>query len=503
MKAMYLTPIAFLLALGCPSGGVKPSSETGLDSVPDDADTAVEVHGVEITTADLKLVGESEGDYAGLGLAVLGDLDADGLADLLLGAPGNNELGSDAGKAYVVLGRQLRNTDALDLEDAAHSFVGEAMGDGAGGRVAAAGDVDGDGVPDLLVSAYESDEAAGNAGKVYLLRGANLLPEATSLEQSDWAFLGDGGGYELGVSVGGGGDLDGDGLDDMIMGGLGDGNQGFVHVVLGSASGSGTVPISMASYTLAGEAEGDNAGISSSLVGDVDGDGLTDLLIGAYGRDSAGQAAGGAYLVMAASLGAVDGGGLGVADYRWTGQSSGDTAGFAVSGAGDVDGDGLADLLIGADCAGDTGELAGKAYLILAGSLGEADYASLVAADVEILGEVAGDRAGGSLASAGDVDADGRGDVLVGACYASQSSDREGKVYLVPGYQLDFASTLDLGEVERAWLGANTGDLAGRSVAGGSDLDGDGLSDLLVGASHANEGGNDVGKVYVLFGWGV
>ena len=503
MKAMYLTPIAFLLALGCPSGGVKPSGETGLDTGPGDTDTAPEVNGVEITTADVKLVGESEGDYAGLGLAVLGDLDGDDLDDLLLGAPGNNEGGSDAGKAYVVLGRQLRGTDNLNLEDAAHSFLGEAMGDGAGGRVAAAGDVDGDGLPDLLVSAYESDEAAGNAGKVYLLRGSGLVPEATSLADADWAFLGTTGGYELGVSVAGGGDLDGDGLDDMVMGGLGDGNQGFVHVVLGSASGSGIVPIGMANYTLAGEAEGDNAGISSSLVGDVDGDGLADLLIGAYGRDTAGQAAGGAYLVMAASLDAVDGGGLGLADYRWTGQSSGDTAGFAVSGAGDVDGDGLADLLIGADCAGDTGELAGKAYLILAASLGDADYASLVAADVQILGEAAGDRAGGALASAGDVDGDSRGDVLVGACYASQGSDREGKVYLVPGHQLDFAGSVDLAGVDQAWLGASTGDLAGRSVGGAADLDGDGLSDLLVGASHANEGGNDVGKVYLLFGGGL
>jgi hypothetical protein len=507
MKATHLAPIAtLLLTLGCPSGGVKPSGETGLDSPPEDSepDTREDPYGVELTHADAKLVGESEGDYAGLGLAVVGDLDADGRSDLLLGAPGSDEVGVGGGKAYVVLGRQLRGTDSLDLGDAAHSFVGEALGDGAGGRVAAAGDVDGDGVPDLLVSAYESDDAAGNAGKVYLLRGANLRPSSgVSLAEADWAFLGEQGGYELGVSISGGGDVDGDGLADMVMGALGEGNRGFVHVVLGSATGAGAVPVSMASYTLAGEGEGDNAGIASSLVGDVDGDGLADLLIGAYGRDTAGQAAGGAYLVMASSLDGVDGGGLGVADHRWTGEASGDTAGFAVSGAGDVDGDGLADLIIGADCAGDTGELAGKAYLILAGSLGSVDAASLAAADVEILGEAEGDRAGGSVAPAGDVDGDGRGDVLVGACYASQGSDHEGKVYLVPGHQLDLASSLDLADVQDAWLGASTGDLAGRSVAGGGDLDADGLPDLLVGASHANEGGNDVGKVYVLFGWGI
>jgi len=499
---------SLVLLLGCPSGGVAPlgdpkPDDTGpADSEPDD--TGDLPSGTDLLYADIKLVGEQQGDYAGLSCAMVDDIDGDGVSDVLIGAPGADGGTSNEGKAYLVYGAQIRERAVFFLDESDVVLLGEHMEDGAGGRVATAGDVGGDGVPDLLVAAYENDDSAGNAGKVYLLQGSDLALGSSALADADWAFVGESGGYQLGVSVAGGGDVDGDGRDDVLLGALGADTRGYLHVVLGSVGGSGTTPISMANYTLAGEGEGDNAGISSAMAGDVDGDGLADLVIGAYGRDAAGQASGGAYIVLASDLDAVDASDLGLASHRFTGQDAGDLAGFAVSGAGDVDGDGVSDVLIGADCNGDGGELAGKAYLVLGGNLGETTAGSLVLADTQLVGEAPGDRAGGSVSAAGDIDGDSRGDVLVGACYNSQSTENKGKAYLVPGSALVLGGSVDLGDVRDAWLGISTGDLAGRSVAGGGDIDGDGVFDLLIGASHANEtGDNDVGKVFVLLGGGV
>ncbi len=510
MRSSHLSAIASLvLLLGCPSGGVTPQDEPRKDDTgpPGDSEPEDSGHpatGTDLLYADIKLVGEAEGDYAGLGCRMVGDIDGDGLADVFVGAPGSDEAFSDAGKAYLVWGRHLRGRASVFLEEADVMLLGESLGDGAGGRVAAAGNIDGDRVPDLLVAAYENDDGAGNAGKVYLLRGADLAAGSRSLADADWTFVGQAGAHQLGVSVAGGGDVDGDGLDDILLGALGSDMQGFVHVVLGSAVGSGSLPISMANFTLAGEGEGDNAGISSDIAGDVDGDGLADLVVGAFGRDAAGQASGGAYIVLGSEIDAVDASDLGYASHRFTGQAAGDMAGFSVAGAGDVDGDGLEDVLIGADCNGDGGDLAGKAYLVLSGTLGETSSGSLALADVQLIGESAGDRAGGSVDAAGDVDGDARGDVLVGACYNSQGSSNEGKAYLVLGSRLVLGGSVDLGEVDDAWLGISTGDLAGRTVAGGGDIDGDGIFDLLIGATHANEtGDNDVGKVFVILGGGL
>ncbi len=253
----------------------------------------------------------------------------------------------------------------------------------------------------------------------------------------------------------------------------------------------------MATYSWSGEAEGDSAGICVEGAGDVDGDGLGDVVVGAFGRDASGEAAGAAYLILADSMAASSGGDLSGADYTLAGESAVDTAGFAVSGAGDVDGDGLDDVLVGADCSDEAGALSGKAYLVLGGSLGSSPSHPLGLADLQLLGESGGDRAGGAVGSAGDVDGDGVADLLVGACYNSDLSDRHGKVYLLLADGLPSSGSLGLGEADRAWVGEFPGDLAGRAVSTAGD--GDGLADLAIGATHTNQNGNDSGKVYLIF----
>ena len=101
------------------------------------------------------------------------------------------------------------------------------------------------------------------------------------------------------------------------------------------------------------------------------------------------------------------------------------------------------------------------------------------------------------MGSAGDVDGDGVADLLVGACYNSDLSDRHGKVYLLLADGLPSSGSLGLGEADRAWVGEFPGDLAGRAVSTAGD--GDGLADLAIGATHTNQNGNDSGKVYLIF----
>jgi hypothetical protein len=301
---------------------------------------------LRLADADYGFLGEAASDFAGRVVASAGDVDGDGLDDILVGAPSNDAGGTDAGKAYLVLGSSLGSTGTLRLSSADYVFVGEVAGDNAGHSVASAGDVDGDGLDDLLLGAPYNDDGGSYAGKVYLVLGSSL----------------------------------------------------------GSTT---TVDLSAADYAFVGENTDDYAGFSVASAGDVDGDGLGDLLIGAPFNDDGGSYAGKVYLVLGASLGSGTTLDLSGADYVFIGENSSDYAGMSVAPAGDVDGDGLGDLLLGAPYADGGTTDAGKAYLILGDRLLTTTTIPLSTADGIFVGEAESDMAGVSVASAGDVDRDG------------------------------------------------------------------------------------------------
>jgi hypothetical protein len=204
----------------------------------------------------------------------------------------------------------------------------------------------------------------------------------------------------------------------------------------------------------------DSSGFSVSSAGDVDGDGLDDILIGAYYADPNGNNSGETYLVfgsyLATNPGTVDLGNLDGRGVRLDGIDESDKSGWRVSSAGDVDGDGLDDILIGAQYADPNGEWSGETYLVFGKSLdGYGGYANADASDditltnggvnlgnlaahgVRLDGIAASDFSGSSVSSAGDVDGDGRDDILIGALRANNFN---GEVYLVSGETLDLAA---------------------------------------------------------------
>ena len=244
--------------------------------------------------ADGQLVGEDEQDGAGRALDCAGDVDGDGLNDLIVGAPGRAQGGTNAGAAYLVLGPVSGD---LDLSSADARMVGEAADDAAGASVAGAGDVDGDGLDDILVGAGNNDTAGSDAGAAYLLSGSTRgflsLAEAQARLTGEAAF------DRAGTAVAGAGDADGDGLDDILVGAqVHDGygtDSGAAYLVLGPVEGE--ITLGAADVTLIGAQASDHAGSAVSSAGDVDGDGVDDLLVGAPGDSQYGTGRGAAYLI--------------------------------------------------------------------------------------------------------------------------------------------------------------------------------------------------------------
>jgi hypothetical protein len=170
---------------------------------------------VSLSTADSAFVGEESYDRAGYALAAAGDVDGDDLGDLLIGAYSNDEAASDAGKAYVVLAVNYP-AGSMNLEDAEYGFLGEATSDQAAKQLGGAGDIDGDGLDDLLFGAPGSDETYGNGGQTYLWLSASLLSGTSSLDDADYAFRAENASDYSGWSVTGVGDVNGDSLGDFV-----------------------------------------------------------------------------------------------------------------------------------------------------------------------------------------------------------------------------------------------------------------------------------------------
>ncbi len=480
------------------------------DGIDNDCDGAVPVvcggGQLDADELDAAILGESYNDRAGRSIAVAGDVDGDGLDDVLVGAPGNADAGVNAGKAYFVGGATLSSGVGLA---SATGWTGEAVGDALGEKVAAAGDVDGDGYDDLLLGAKDADDPDTNARRAYLVNGgtslASVSPSGTasvSTADASWTGLDDN--DSLGHGLAPAGDHDGDGFADFLLGAPenddGVANGGAVYLVYGSsslASGRQT-PANLPVFY--GAATSDYLGHWFGLGHvDLDGDGLDDLALGAYRADGSASDTGAVYVFN----GTTRRSGSASADdapltITGTSYSGGDSYfGYAISDRpGDINADGYDDLVVGAYYFDQAATNAG-ALFVFYGSTSAFD-ADLDAedADTRLLGSSAYDYCGKDVSVLPDVNGDGADDLLLG-CYGEDSGGyTAGATYLVLGDAL--SGTQWMPSDALFWMsGAASGDSFGHSVAGG-DVDGDGLGDLLVGAPDAGPSGE--GTLYLLHG---
>jgi hypothetical protein len=404
--------------------------------------------------------GNQEYANAGGSVATAGDVNGDGFSDVIVGVKDFDSDQTGEGRAYVYHGSAagLNATPAWWAE-------GDEPGAGFGIAVSPAGDVNGDGYADVLVGT--------SVNKVYAFYGS-----ASGLSASyNWLSIGDASGG-FGQSLSTAGDVNGDGFSDVVIGAyMYNGYAGRIYIYLGSATGLATTPV----LTRDGDAYA-QLGISVGLAGDVNGDGYSDVIAGGNMYDGNRGFA----TVIFGSVG-----GLGTEpDWTFAGGQAGEEFGFSVGTAGDVNGDGYTDILVGSPM-WDGGQMNEGTVRAFYGSVDGPSTSPDWAAEWD----QAFANFGWSVHTAGDVNGDGYAEVIIGAHQFDDGQINEGSAAVYYG------SATGLGG-RPGWTKQIDQDFAqfGVSVSTAGDVNGDGISDVIIGAIYLDNGQTDEGGAFVYHG---
>lgn len=466
-----------------------------------------------------KIYGADAGDNLGT-VGRSGDVNGDGYIDLIIGARKASPNGVySAGKTYIIFGKP--NMVDIDLRSLTSSqgivINGISSDDVSGTSVSIVKDVNNDGYDDILIGAFNVDASGRtNSGASYLIFGASTLTniDLSTLSLPKGIVINGAVSYGLsGCNVNTAGDINNDGFNDFTIGAIraltnGRDLAGSLYVVFGKSTFSNIDLASTSStefISIAGAAENYYSGVIDKA-GDINGDGYGDVVIGAYKADVGSQdMAGTVYVLLGkASLSNID---LATSSssygFKITGINSYDYAGYAVSGAGDVNNDGYDDIIIsvpGADPNGKTDS--GAVYIIFGNNRVLSDVNLLTFSSSQgfkVVGASAGDSIGGVVSGAGDINNDGYDDVAIGAGPANSGA---GIVYIIYGgpnlTDVDLSSLPQ--ERGALLLGTNSNDgLSG--VRNINDLNKDGYDDIIMGAQGADPfARTDAGIAYVLYG---
>ncbi|MCF0070618.1 FG-GAP-like repeat-containing protein [Dyadobacter sp. CY261] len=417
---------------------------------------------------------QSGQNSAGLGCSVksAGDVNGDGYSDVVVGAYAYDNGEPGEGAAFVFHGSAtgISTTATIVLEGnlAAAQF---------GFSVSGAGDVNKDGFSDIIVGApkYTHGEVEEGAAFVFYGSGAGLSQSSVTILERDQASA------SLGYSVSTAGDVNGDGFSDVVVGAPFydqlNANEGFVFVHYGSGSGVTTSVSTFAQSNFSGGA----LGFSVACAGDVNGDGLSDIIAGALGYQDpmASNTIGAAFVFHGSGVG------LALSKTLWANTDA--NMGFSVAGAGDVNGDGYSDVVVGAN---KFREDDGAAFVFHGSGMGVSSVASITLTFVDSDAEM-----GNSVACAGDVNGDSFADIIVGAPKFSNGQNQEGAAFVYQG-SLSGIKAGAVSTIEGQQASANMG----FSVASSGDVNGDGYSDIVVGAYTYDDGNADEGAAFVFHG---
>ncbi|MEH2176397.1 beta strand repeat-containing protein [Nostoc sp.] len=488
--------------------------------------------------------GIAENDQLGFSVSNAGDINNDGIDDLIIGAIYADPNGKNsAGQSYVVFGKtNLGSGGSLNLSDlnGTNGFIinGIAAGDLSGTSVSNAGDINNDGIDDLIIGASSADSYnKDNAGQSYVVFGRTNLGSGGSLNLSSldgtngFIINGIAAGDLSGFLVSNAGDINNDGIDDLIIGApdakpYGKNSAGQTYVVFGGTNLGSGGSLNLSSldgtngFLINGIAENDFSGFSVSNAGDINNDGIGDLIIGAPGAKRNGKNRIGQSYVVFGRTNLGSGGILNLSSLNGTngflinGIAVNDSSGTSVSNAGDINNDGIDDLIIGAlNPYPYDRNYPWQSYVVFGGrnlgSGGTLNLSSLDGTNGFLINGIArfDDSEGISIRNAGDINNDGIDDLIIGAPGAKPNGIRNaGQSYVVFG-----GTNLGSGGIfNLAFLNGNNGfiingiaagDLSGNSVSNAGDINNDGIDDLIIGATGADANGKDfAGQSYVVFG---
>ena len=437
-----------------------------------------------------------------------------------------------AGSPRALAGNLFPAVMEISALDGTTGFVLNGIGTQvrSGRAASSAGDVNGDGIDDLIIGARRASPNTFRCGQTYVVFGGEGVGASGPIELSD---LDGANGFVLngidasdysGVALASAGDVNGDGVDDLLIGASSaDPNNtyrgGETYVVFGTVGIGSTGVIELSGlngdngFVLAGIDSHDGSGTAVSA-GDINGDGVNDIVIGTAGGDPNGSASGECYVVFGGEQ--VGAGGLiklanlnGANGFVINGINKNDRSGCCVSSGGDLNGDGIDDLLVGAPFADPNRPFTGECYVVFGGenvgATGVFELSTLNGDNGYVLkGADRDDNTGVSVSTAGDFNGDGVDDLVIGARDAAPNGRLSGKTYVVfGGDDVGASGLIKLSSLNGAngfvLNGSGEYDRSGSVVSWAGDLNGDGADDLLIGAPHASPNGQSSGKTYVVF----
>lgn len=474
---------AAVLLGACVAGGEAGPEPGAGEEPPSEQPCGGDAPWRELALADVSFNAEARNDELGLALGSAGDLDGDGLAEVVVAAPGNDAVAEGAGRAYLFYGSGLLSTGRRPVSTAAVVFSGDAAWDVAGSSVVSLGDVDGDGRPDLAVSATQREHVENNdyeehEGLVAIFFASTILDsDELSLSEADVVIRGDLlYNRSFGWQVAPAGDVDGDGRADLLVAPKGRTRSSPVRLFLASTLVQGAqLSVLDSDAEFAAEGPADEVRSFASL-GDLDGDGRDELAFGVPSSALDEYPDPRRVCVFLSTRDPLSGV-VSLADASTQIDGSGRPHfGLPVQRLGDLDSDGIDELVAVSGVV--------RASVFLGSTLAEGgEFSAVDDEHTQVLLDADADLTFGFTRSAGDVDGDGRGDLLVGTPSAGGSPwDGPGGAFLILGCSLAAGGSVVVSEPPARWVGEGTNQRAGGSVASAGDVDGDGRDDLLIGA---------------------
>lgn len=426
--------------------------------------------------------GDTNGEQLGFAVGTAGDVNGDGFSDVIIGVPRDTYTYTEpVGAAYVYHGSAggLSNSASPDWVISGNLTQ---KGSLLGYAVSTAGDINNDGYDDVIVGArdYKVGEK-GAYGAAFVFYGSHHIGLATT---PGWSLISEQKDSALGVAVSTAGDVNNDTYADVVIGASGYPTGGLAYVFLGAGDGL-TVTRGL---TLTINQSNAQFGFAVSHAGDVNNDGYADIIIGAPGYDIPGTLDVGAAFVY---YGAADG--ISTTYTALFGNQNGSRFGAAVAGAGDVNNDDYADIIVGAQYYSYTVTNEGAAFVYLGSPTGV-----LTVPQRMLVGGQLAALFGASVGAAGDVNKDGYADVVIGASRYTNDQKDEGAAFVYLGSPSGVSA-------RPVWRGEGdkSETLFGFAVGTAGDIDGDKYVDLIVGApDYKTQEQNKRGRVFVYLGTG-